>query len=130
MSEDERIRRVQGQINLLLEEYRALRAEVTARIGARMTLIGFLAASAALLVGKDSGSTWVYIVVVALMATGLTVWSWSWRLLDKLSRHLAVVETRLNELAAQAYGAGMESGPFTWENQLRAGRAREREKPR
>lgn len=37
---DEHVRRVEGQINLLLEEYRSLRSEITVRIGARTQRVG------------------------------------------------------------------------------------------
>lgn len=124
MSDDEQVRRAEGQINLLLEEYRSLRSEITTRLGARMTLLGFLTASAALLVGAQSGSTWVYILVVGLIATGAAVWFRSGQLLGMLSDRLATLEDSLNARAGEAFRLPQDRPLLAWEKQMRDRRHR------
>jgi hypothetical protein len=122
MPDDEQVRRAEGQINLLLED-RSLRSEITTRIGARMTLLGFLTASAAFLVG-DHRSVWAYVLVIGLITTGALVWFRSGQLLGKLSGRLAQLEDELNVRAGVAYDVPQDSPFLAWEIQMRAQRAR------
>jgi hypothetical protein len=57
-----------GQIELILEEYRALRSEVDQRTSARTTLVGFLAAGTAFVVGSRSNVlSWITVTLFAVL---------------------------------------------------------------
>ena len=114
---------------LILVEYRALRDEITVRVGSRMTLVGVLAAGAALLVGDKGRPNWVYGLAGFLVLAGAVVWYWSGRMLARLSAHIARLEEDLNELALEAYGSAeaYRSAPaplLSWETVRTAKRHR------
>ncbi|MDQ6806039.1 MAG: hypothetical protein M3065_13980 [Actinomycetota bacterium] len=100
----------EGRTSLLLEEYRTLRDEAKQCVSERMTLLGFLTASAAFIIAG-------------------TAWLRSWRALDKLSRRLAELESQINELAHRAYRLEAPS-LLVWENRLRKHRAELASDPR
>lgn len=51
----------EGQIKILLEEYRSLRDEAKQRIGERMTLLSLLVAAAAL-IASSHNAVWTYTI--------------------------------------------------------------------
>lgn len=116
-------RRLQGEIDLLLEEYRLLRAEVNERITGRMTLTGLLAASAALVAGLRHQPTWLYwLVGIAALVLVSGIWLWTWWRVDRLSRQLRSLERRINDRARRLFGTS--EALLTWETDVRRRRAR------
>jgi hypothetical protein len=111
----------EGQIKILLEEYRSLRDEAKQRVSERMTLLGLLTAAAAVIASTHRAVS-AYVVAVVFIVIGGLVWLRSWRILDKLSRDIAVLETRINDLARTAYGLEASSVLLRWETQLQNGR--------
>ena len=115
-------RRPEQRLNLLLEEYRSLRSEVTSRIASRMTLLGFLTASLAFVVGIHHRSAWVWALVGLLVAFGAGIWVWSGLLIGRLSARLAKLEEVMNALAAEAYGPSKTDEQLVWETDRRRSR--------
>jgi hypothetical protein len=106
-----------GQIGLLLEEYRALRAEIDQRIGARATLVGFLAAGAAFIVGSHRAAlTWIA-GAVFLMILGV-VWGSSTAMLGRIAKSARALEDQINLLAKDAYGLSNTPKLLQWETLL------------
>jgi hypothetical protein len=100
---------------LLLEEYRALRAEFGQRVAARVQLLGFAGILSAVLATAggfrfDAPNLYVGMAVAVI---GLWAWRTTNGAAQGLGRHLCDAEQRLNELAARACGA--QTPPFTWE---------------
>jgi hypothetical protein len=112
----------EGQIKILLEEYRSLRDEAKQRISERMTLLGLLTAAAAV-IASTHNATWAYIVAVAFIVIGGLVWLRSWRILDKLSWRISGLEAAINDLARTAYRLDARAELLGWETQLQEGRA-------
>jgi hypothetical protein len=111
---DHAARAAKGQIDLLLEEYRALRSEIDQRIAARSTLVGFLAAGAAFIVGSRSVLvTWVSVTVFLIIV--VVVWGSSSSMLGRLGRRIRALEEQLNLLAKTAYGLSDTPSLLQWE---------------
>lgn len=66
--------RCEKEIDLLLEEYRALRAEVVQRLGDPGSLLGFASAGAVLVVANGV-ATWKFAVAAALLTAALVVFA-------------------------------------------------------
>lgn len=117
-TEEERTYAV-GRINLLLEEYRALRSDLAQQSAAHATLIGFLAAAAALLTDRGGFTSGEWLVVVAgVLVIGLLYWLLSLPIRRDMARRVAEIEQALNLLADTAYGnlpSGTENAELQWE---------------
>lgn len=111
-------RRFDEEISALFEEYRTLREEITQRVAARMQMIGFAGIISALLVTSNHLSTHsASIYVSALVLLVAVVWIRGTNLaIQRIGRHLRVVEARINVLAAQAWGT--PDGILTWETAI------------
>lgn len=112
----------EGQIKLLLEEYRSLRDESKQRISERITLLGLLTAAGAL-IASSHNAVWAYAVGAGFLVVGGAVWLRSWRIIDKLGTRLARLEEGINKLASDAYSLGPESDRLRWETELQQHRA-------
>jgi hypothetical protein len=112
-------------ISLLLEEYKALRAEVTQRIATRAQIAGLGGVMAALLVAstKPSLQSVTAYGVAIVVLVGWLWWRDASRGLQRVADHLCMVERRLNRLAREVYGVAEDV--FTWEQVRREQRARE-----
>ena len=103
-----------GQIELLLEEYRALRSEVDQRISARATLVGFLAAGAAFIVGSHrSVATWL--VAAVFLVILVAVWGSSTSMLGRIGKRIRELEQQINSLAKTAYDLPDTPRLLQWE---------------
>jgi predicted membrane-bound spermidine synthase len=111
----------EGQITILLEEYRSLRDEAKQRVSERMTLLGLLTAAAAV-IASTHNAVWAYVVAALFLVIGALVWLRSWRILDKLSQRIAALETEINDLAQTAYRLGTRPCLLRWETQLQCRR--------
>lgn len=115
-----------ARIGFLLEEYKALRAEITQRTSSRASLLGFLVAAAALATRPTDPSgawLWILLAVVSLLA-GLAYWWRSGQLVKRLGIRVAELEDTLNRLADIAYGPILDrdlaaNAKLGWENSLR-----------
>jgi len=117
---DHAARAAKGQIELLLEEYRALRSEIDQRIGARATLIGFVAAGAAFIVSSRSVlATWASVPVFLIIV--VVVWGSSSSMLGRLGRRIRALEERINLMAKTAYGLSDTSSLLQWETSFVTG---------
>lgn len=98
--------RCEKEIDLLIEEYRALRAEVVQRLGDRGSLLGFASAGAVLVVANGV-ATWKFAVAAALLTAALVVFAVrTFRAFGLLSARLGRLEDMINERASAAYGSG------------------------
>lgn len=101
-------------IALLLEEYRTLRAEIVSRHSDRAQLLAFSAAATGLIAsGRPPVVASIIVGVVAVC--GLGYWLSSNHGIQYVASHVAELETKINQLAAHAYGVS-EDGPLGWEN--------------
>ncbi len=111
---------------VLLEEYRALREEVTQRVAARMQMIGFAGVVSAVLVVANKftfDGPSVYVAVLLLLLA--VVWLRGINLaIQRIGRHLRVVEARINALAVRAWGSS--ETVLTWETDIQTRRVRVR----
>ncbi|MFI6283332.1 hypothetical protein ACIBCM_01020 [Streptomyces sp. NPDC051018] len=95
-------------IQLLLEEYRALRAEITQRVTERVQIVAAAGVGAVILTaagGFSFGKPHLY------AAFGVVLFALAWsrkgaRDMAELGRHVRGLEIRINALAAEAYGVG------------------------
>ena len=117
MDEAERRASAAGQMSVLLEEYRALRAEVTQRIGSASSLVGFVGAAAAFAVSSRAGGvTWI---AVALVGTVLiAVWVSSLLALRTLGKRLRELEAEINACARAAYELDDAARLLGWDTLL------------
>jgi hypothetical protein len=103
-------------IALLLEEYRALRAESVQRVANRMqmvTILGILAAIST--VSSDNFSFTSPGIYAAACVVGVAAF---WirhnnRAVQRIGRHLRLVEERIHQLANRAYGS--QQPLLSWE---------------
>jgi hypothetical protein len=111
-------RRFDEEISALFEEYRTLREEITQRVAARMQMIGFAGIISALLVTSNHLSTHSASVYVSgLVLVVAVMWVRGTNLaIQRIGRHLRVVEARINVLAAQAWGSPDDL--LTWETAI------------
>lgn len=117
MCEQDHSAAAQGLIGLLLEEYRALRSEIDQRIAARATLMGFLAAGAAFIVGSHrTVLTWIAGAVVLVIL--LAVWGSSTAMLGRIGKRTRKLEKQINLLAKEAYGLSGTPTLLQWEHSL------------
>src|SRR5689334_7952955 len=97
--------RGEAELQLLLEEYRTVRAEVLQRIGSRAQLLGLLGASAALVIGlSDHQSVEAYLLGAVVVVVLTSYW---WRgalLLRRAAQHVVAIEERINLVAKSTYG--------------------------
>jgi hypothetical protein len=102
-------------IALLLEEYKALRAEAVQRVANRMQMVGVLGVVAAILSVSGAVSLTSVNVYVAVGVAGLgTFWMrHNNRAVQRIGRQLRLVEERIDRLASRAYGA--HDALLTWE---------------
>lgn len=100
-----------GRLNVMLEEYRALRAESVARMSSRGTLTGFLAASLALVLSKDQPAANVWAVGAATTAIA-SVWLYSLAMLRRLRSHLVSLQRMINDETTRVHGG---DDVLTWE---------------
>ncbi|MFE6128240.1 hypothetical protein ACFQ6Q_08175 [Streptomyces sp. NPDC056437] len=111
---------------VLLEEYRALREEVTQRVAARMQMIGFAGVVSAVLVVANKftfDGPSVYVAVLLLLLA--VVWLRGINLaIQRIGRHLRVVEARINALAVRAWGSS--ETVLTWETDIQTRRVQVR----
>jgi hypothetical protein len=106
-----------GRLNILLEEYRALRSEVNQRIGASATLVGFVAAGAAFVTSSNvSKLSWVAVAIVGFLV--LIVWASNLSMLGRLGKRLHRLETLINEAAREAYGLSPDDPLLAWDSYL------------
>jgi len=115
-------------IALLLEEYRALRAETTQRLTARIQVTGFIGVVVALL-AATSDLTFRKPNLYFAFALTAVAWYW-WHTMAsgmyKVANQLQRLEENMNRLAVRAYGiTGVSKGPFTWEMMLHEERSAE-----
>ena len=118
MPDNEEVRCAEGRISILMEEYKALRDEINQRLASRLTLLGFLVASAALLGSDRVPAPWVAAVVGFLIACGGLVWAWSGRVLGKLSAGITRLEDRVNTEARLAYDVRPDASLLEWEHYM------------
>lgn len=117
MDDSRRRASAEGQLNLLLEEYRSLRAEVNQRIGASASLVGFVAAGAAFVVSSDGGHVaWIAASIVGLLATA--VWVSYLLSIRSLGGYLRRLEGHINSCARVAYDVDGEAALMVWESRL------------
>ena len=104
-------------ISLLLEEYKTLRAEITQRLTARIQVVGFTGAVAALLAASSNLSLRRPNLYIAILLLAFA-WYW-WREMSsgiyRIAPQLRRLERDMNRLAARAYKMTGSDGPFTWE---------------
>jgi hypothetical protein len=104
-------------IQLLLEEYRALRGEVTQRVAERWQIAAIVGVVAAIMTAADGLSFRKPLPYAALLVAVVAL-GW-WRqgnlAMRSLGDQLHTLESRINELAARAYGT---SAVLTWEHNL------------
>src|ERR1700709_1362287 len=92
----------EGQIKILLEEYRSLRDESKQRISERMALLSLLIAAAALIASSHSAA-WAYAVAGVFLLGAGAVWWRSGRLLNELGKRLSADEQAINAVARKTY---------------------------
>lgn len=103
---------------LLLEEYRALRAEQLAHIGIRGNLLAFGGIAVVLAAGlKGAGGTAFWIAMLCALLLGGRFYASRIAAMTRLGAHLADIERRLNSLAETAYGCS--SPLLSWETNQR-----------
>jgi hypothetical protein len=115
-------RRFDEEISALFEEYRTLREEITQRVAARMQMIGFAGIISALLVASNHlsvRSPGLYVSVLVLIVAVVWVRGTN-RAIQRIGRHLRVVEARINAMAAQAWGSPDDL--LTWETAIQGRR--------
>jgi hypothetical protein len=117
MCEQDHAAAAKGQIGLLLEEYRALRSEVEQRIGARATLLGFLAAGTAFIAGSHK-ATFTWIAGAVFLVVLVAVWGSSTAMLGRMGERIRVLEEQINLLAKDAYGLPAIPKLLQWETLL------------
>lgn len=117
MSDQGQAAAAKGQIDLLLEEYRALRSEIDQRIGARATLMGFVAAGAAFIL-SSRGVVLTWLAAAVFLALLVIVWGSSTAMLGRLGRRVREIERQINLLAMDAYGLPQAPTLMQWETSL------------
>jgi hypothetical protein len=91
-----------GRLDVLLEEYRALRAEVNQRLATNGALVGFAAAGIAIFAtGDHSRAVWWVAAAVGLLV--VAVWGSNLLGLAALSKHLRGLELAINRYADLAF---------------------------
>lgn len=116
-----------GQIDLLMEEYRALRNDIGSRVTAQTTLLGFTAAGLAVFVGTRDAPGWVYGIVVGTVLTVLTVvFLINLRWIRAAGNHVARIESRVNALARIAYGLMADEILLSWQTSVNRPRSSQR----
>jgi hypothetical protein len=126
MPDEDGPRAAAAEIEILLEEYRTLRAEVNQRLNNGATLVGFGAASAALVVGQHQGAGWPYwaigigiVIAAALIRLNNSV------LLARLSARISHLEEAINARASIAHGTDNSTPLLGWETEFREDRAQQ-----
>lgn len=122
-------RQIEHEIATLFEAYRTLREEVTQRVASRMQMIGFAGIISALLAvtnefSFDAPAVYIAVLVVLLAVLWLRGFN---RAIQRIGRHLRVLEQRINALATQAWGT--PDALLTWETGIQDGRMRVRGLP-
>ena len=117
MCEQDHAAAARGQIGLLLEEYHAVRSETDQRIGARATLLGFLAAGAAFIVSSH-GAVLTWIAATVFLVILVAVWGSSTAILGRIGKRIRRLEEQINLLAKEAYGLSDTPTFLQWETSL------------
>ncbi len=110
---------LEGQIGLLMEEYRALHDDINGRITAQTTLLAFAGAGLAVFVGTKDAPGWVYALVatvVAVVATGVYLSNNFW--LHRAGDRVGEIEAQVNELAQSAYGLSPGTVLLRWQSDV------------
>lgn len=107
----------QTQIDVLLEEYRTLRAESHQNMGERLTLLSFPTAAIAVAIAAR-GAVWSIALVVVLLATYAAIWYRTWRGLDRRAQHLAMLEQLINGVVLGTEKIAPPGGLLSWETEL------------
>ncbi|GAA0470124.1 hypothetical protein GCM10010361_37930 [Streptomyces olivaceiscleroticus] len=111
-------------IQLLLEEYRGLRNEITQRLAERTQITAVVGVAAVIVTageGFSFGGPHFY-VAVAILTLGALWARRGFREMWGIAVHLRHLEERINALAAKAHGS---SAVLTWEQQVHTERRRE-----
>ncbi|MFD0059542.1 hypothetical protein [Streptomyces sp. NPDC056690] len=100
-------------IELRMKEYESLRSEVVQRIGARQQLAGYAGAATAIAATLGSDLGWWRIVVVAVVL-GIAYFYLrdSNDGVQRIGKHLRLIEENINELSRAAYGREV----LSWES--------------
>lgn len=107
----------QGQIAILLEEYRAIRDDINGRLSAQATLLGFSLAGSALFFGLKHVPVIAYVIVAAaIVLTILIVGVENSRWLRSLAKRMEEIETEVNRLAKQSLGA--DADLLQWQTRI------------
>lgn len=115
-----------GVIELLLEEYKALRSEINQRVAERVRLTAAAGAIALILTATGNFPVGRHLYTAAALVAFVTIWAlWGLRRTIELGAHLARLEDRINALSMRAYGA---PNVFTWEHWMAAKRRRRTER--
>ncbi|CAL9461782.1 hypothetical protein SUDANB58_02664 [Streptomyces sp. enrichment culture] len=106
-------------IELRMKEYESLRSEVVQRIGARQQLAGYAGAATAIAatLGSDLGYWRILVVGLVLLVAYLYLRD-SNDGIQRLGRHLRLVEEDVNSLARSTYGREI----LSWESRRQADR--------
>jgi hypothetical protein len=100
-----------ARLQLLLEEYRALRSEVNQRIATNGALIGFATAAGAIFAtGDHRGVVWWVAAAVAVLVAA--VWGSNLAGLQVLSKHLRELEGLMNLYLEIAYPRDIVGSPI------------------
>jgi hypothetical protein len=105
-----------GRLEVLLKEYDALRSEVTTRLGASATLVGFAAAAIGIAASGRGGSRWIAAAVVGVLI--LLVWVSYLRQLAGIRTYLIDLEHQINLASRDAYGLAEDVVMLSWEHSL------------
>jgi hypothetical protein len=117
--DDSEVRRShEGRLSVLLEEYRALRAETAGRISSGMTLVGFVAAGIGLVVSVHGNISWVVALLLGVFV--LIVWLSNLWMVGRLGKRLSRIEREINRSARIAYHLSDTDQLMNWERDLAA----------
>jgi hypothetical protein len=106
----------EGRLTVLLEEYRALRAETTSRISSSMTLVGFVAAGVGLVATFHGDVSWVAALLLGMFV--LIVWLSNLWMVGRLGKRVRTVEGEINRSARIAYSLSDRDQLMRWEQDL------------
>ncbi|MFJ9641049.1 hypothetical protein [Streptomyces sp. NPDC101178] len=100
-------------IGLRMKEYESLRSEVVQRIGARQQLAGYAGAATAIAATLGSGlGIWRILVVGLVILIAYLYLRDSNDGIQRLGKHLRLIENDVNELARSVYGRDI----LAWES--------------
>lgn len=100
-------------IDLLLEEYRTLRAEQTSRVTGQFNLLSYGAAGTALVFGLSGDVGRTLVVLLLLLVPAILYYALNSAGMAHTSRHLSLLEQRVNDLTRAA--GWTTDDVLTWE---------------